>query len=406
MTMTATPRDTRWMAPFAGTLAAMFALQMSNLGFSPLLPSIQHEFAMSFTQLGLFTGIYGLLALVLSVPAGLAAKRLGEKPTLIAGLLVVALGSLLLGSAWSFSTALASRGLTIVGYRFAFVCVLVAVAVTSPPSLKGRTMGVVGATSSLASVVGAPVGGMLERALGWRTGILGYAMAALIGAIVFALLYSARPASEGSADAHAAGASTSSGASAFRTPIVWLLALLVGLGGFGQFTVTYFVPSVARSVFGLDAVAAGWIISTGFVCAIVVNLGVGALMDRFDKWTILGGMFVLLAIASSAMTVENESIFRVATAAVLSLGFTAANQLYGIAGAVTRGRETGNAIGVVSLGAGLFGYFGPQMLGILRDWTGGFAAGFYMVAAADVLTLILIICAARLVGPLRGAAAH
>jgi hypothetical protein len=43
------------------------------------------------------------------------------------------------------------------------------------------------------------------------------------------------------------------------------------------------------------------------------------------------------------------------------------------------------------------------MLGILRDWTGGFAAGFYMVAAADVLTLILIIVAARVVGPLRGA---
>ena len=46
-------------------------------------------------------------------------------------------------------------------------------------------------------------------------------------------------------------------------------------------------------------------------------------------------------------------------------------------------REAGNAMGVVSLGAGLFGFFGPQMLGILRDWTGSFAAGFYMVAIAD-----------------------
>ena len=35
-------------------------------------------------------------------------------------------------------------------------------------------------------------------------------------------------------------------------------------------------------------------------------------------------------------------------------------------------------------------YFGPQMLGILRDLTGSFAAGFYMVAIADVLTLTLI----------------
>jgi len=34
---------------------------------------------MSYTQIGLFTGMYGLLALVLSVPAGIVAKRCGEK---------------------------------------------------------------------------------------------------------------------------------------------------------------------------------------------------------------------------------------------------------------------------------------------------------------------------------------
>jgi predicted MFS family arabinose efflux permease len=69
-----------WTVPFAVTLVAMFALQLSNLGFSPLLPSIQQEFGMNYTQLGLFTGVYGLLALALSVPAGVSAKRFGEKP--------------------------------------------------------------------------------------------------------------------------------------------------------------------------------------------------------------------------------------------------------------------------------------------------------------------------------------
>jgi nitrate/nitrite transporter NarK len=61
-------------------------------------------------------------------------------------------------------------------------------------------------------------------------------------------------------------------------------------------------------------------------------------------------------------------------------------------------QETSNAMGVVSLGAGLFGYFGPQLLGILRDWTGSFSAGFYMVAIADVITLGLIILLYRLTG--------
>ena len=99
MTTTVLPvAPANWLLPFAATLIAMFALQLSNLGFSPLLPSIQQEFGMSYTQLGLFTGLYGLLAMLLSVPAGISAKRFGEKHVLGIGLLGVAAGSVLLGA--------------------------------------------------------------------------------------------------------------------------------------------------------------------------------------------------------------------------------------------------------------------------------------------------------------------
>jgi predicted MFS family arabinose efflux permease len=258
-------------------------------------------------------------------------------------------------------------------------------------------MGVVGATASLASVIGAPFGGTLAEAYGWRLGILGYALAAVAGALVVLTFYRAA----GSAgtvvtNPHAmtggAGAGSGNAPSAFRTPIVWVLAALIGLGGMGQFSVTFFVPSVAQSTFGLDAVSAAWILSTGYLCAIGANLGVGYLMDRFNKWKVMAALFAVLMVASASMTVEHLLVFRLATATVLAGGFTAANQIYGIAGEVLRGRETGNVIGVVSLGAGVFGYLGPQMLGALRDWTGGFDAGWYMVAAADAITLTLIVC--------------
>ena len=376
-----------WLLPFGATLMAMFALQLSNLGFSPLLPSIQQEFGMSYTQLGLFTGLYGLLAMLLSVPAGVSARRFGEKRVLGIGLLGVAAGSVLLGEAWSFESAITFRGLTIFGYRFAFVSVLIAVTLTAPAALRGRTMGVLGATSALASVVGAPLGGVLVGEFGWRLAILGYAAMAVLGATVFWLFY--RPTSEDSTTVTEHRVRGSSW-SAFASPVVWMLALVVGLGGFGQFTVTYFVPSVANALYGLDAKAAGLIISTGYLTAIVVNLGVGLLADRFNKLIVLGAVFVLLAVASFSMAIENLLTFRLATAAVIGFGFTAANQLYGLAGSVMPRHEVGHAMGVVSLGAGLFGYFGPQMLGILRDQTGSFAAGFYMVAIADVITLVLI----------------
>jgi cyanate permease len=265
--------------------------------------------------------------------------------------------------------------------------VLIAVALTAPRSLRGRTMGVLGATSAMASVVGAPLGGLLVGRFGWRLAILGYASMAILGAAVFWLFYRPTTAADTATEAPVHGISSRS---AFLSPVVWMLALIVGLGGFGQFTVTYFVPSVARAVYGLDAAAAGIIISTGYLTAIVVNLGIGMLADRFNKLVVLGGVFVLLAIASSSLAIEQLVIFRVATAAVIGFGFTAANQLYGLAGSVMPRREAGNAMGVVSLGAGLFGFFGPQMLGILRDYTGSFAAGFYMVAVCDCLTLGLI----------------
>jgi predicted MFS family arabinose efflux permease len=394
-TVTAAASPTLWLLPFGVTLVAMFSLQLSNLGFPPLLPSIQADVGMSFTQLGFFTGLYGLLALLLSVPAGLTAKRFGEKRVLAAGLVGVAIGSVLLSRAWNFETAVAFRGVTIVGYRFAFVSVLIAVALTAPPKLRGRTMGVLGATSGMASVVGAPLGGALVGELGWRMAILGYAAMALLGAAVFALFYRAAIEPD-STPVAAAEADAGLRRSAFRTPVVWLLALIVGLGGFGQFTITYFVPSVADSVYGLNAAAAGIIISTGYIAAIALNLVIGMLADRFNKLAVLGGIVAVLAAASASLAIEHELLFRVATAVVIGFGFSAANQLYGLAGSLMPRGETGNAMGIVSLGAGLFGYFGPQMLGILRDTTGSFAAGFYMVAAADLMTLGLIALLYRL----------
>jgi predicted MFS family arabinose efflux permease len=394
MTTVTSGRFPAWLLPFGATLAAMFALQLSNLGFPPLLPAIQRDFGMSFTQLGLFTALYGLLAMLLSVPAGISARHFGEKPVLVAGLLGVAVGSILLGQAQSAESAIGFRGLVIFGYRFAFVSVLVAVALTAPPALRGRTMGVLGATSAMASVVGAPLGGALVGELGWRTAILGYAGMAVLGAAVFWLFY--RPIEAARPHSATDVAPNAQQRSAFRSPVVWLLALIVGLGGFGQFTITQFVPSVAEAVHGLDARAAGLILSTGYLAAIAANLVIGVLADRLNRLAVLGGVFVLLGCASAAMNIPSELGFRVATAAVISLGFAAANQLYGLAASVMPRHEAGHAMGVVSLGAGLFGFLGPQMLGVLRDQTGSFAAGFYMVVVADVITLGLIVLLYRM----------
>lgn len=163
--------------------------------------------------------------------------------------------------------------------------------------------------------------------------------------------------------------------------------MLLGLVGLPSFNVTFFVPSAAESAFGISTVSSSLIISSGYLAAVFVNLLVGYLMDRFNKWRVMGVLMTTMVIASLGMAAHSLPLFRICTVMLLAFGFAATNQGYGLAADVLRGRESGNVMGVVSLGAGVFGYIGPQALGSLRDWTGGFNIGWYVIAGVCLVTV-------------------
>ncbi|MBZ5576233.1 MAG: MFS transporter [Acidobacteriia bacterium] len=382
--MTIRPRH--WTTSVAAVILAMMAIQMSSLGFSPLLPAIRIDLAASYSQMGLFTGMYGLIAIFISLPAGILAARFGEKRMLLSGLIVTAVGLASLGVAHSYGVALASRALWLVGYRFAFICVFTAMAVGTPEKYRSRTMGTLGALAALASVIGAPFGTRLAESVGWRGGIFGFAGIALAGGALFAALY--WPAATGSASAGGAHgyAFTPGPVSAMRNPVMWGLIFL-GLINMGGFSATFFVPYAVESVFGLNARESAAIISSSYLFSIFLNLTVGWLCDRYSRWNIMIVLAVLLVPASFAVLSHDLLVFRIGVVLVVSLGHAATNQIYAICGSVLARNEIGTGMGIVGLGSGIFGYLGPQMLGYLRDSTGGFTAGWLFVAFAAVVSL-------------------
>jgi predicted MFS family arabinose efflux permease len=377
-----------WAAPFIVTLFAMLSLQVSNLGFSPLVPAIQKEFGLSFSQVGLFAGMYGLISVFVSVPAGLMIRKVGEKWALAGGLIVVALGLARLSVAGSAPAAFGARALWLTGYRCAFIAVMTAIALSCPPWVRGRSMGVLGAIAALASVVGAPMGSAVARDFGWRNGVVMYALAAAIGAVVFAAWYRTRDVSEAAPEAASASVP-------FRSPVVWGVALLSGLSGVTSLTANTFLPSALNGVFRLDAVEAASMISTGFAWAIVLNLSFGFLMDRFNRSLVMGAVALLLMCGSLLMLSRELATFRMGAVTVLALGHAAIQQSYALAADVLRGRHTGNVMGIVGGVAGVVNYLTPQGLGILRDRSGGFDAGWYMLAAISGITFVLVVLLRR-----------
>jgi predicted MFS family arabinose efflux permease len=365
----------------------MMAIQMASLGFAPLLPAMQKDLAASYSQMGLFTGMYGIIALFVSLPAGVFAARIGEKRALLIGLAVTAIGLLSLSQAARYETALLFRALWLIGYRTAFIGVFTAMAVVTPDRYRSRTMGILGAMAALASVMGAPFGTRLAESLGWRGGIQGYAAISLVGALIFGLFYRRKRSPSSAAAGPRRAPLTGLGAlSALRNPIIWGMILL-GLINMGGFSVTFFVPYAVQSVFGLGPRDAASIISTSYLVSIPLNLGFGYLCDRYLRWNMMILVAILLIPASFAVMSHELLVFRIAVALIVSLGHAATNQLYAIGSSLLPKEEVGKGMGIVGLGSGIFGYLGPQMLGYLRDATGGFTAGWIFVACAAVLAL-------------------
>ena len=381
-----------WIVPFIATVFAMMTLQMSSLGFTPLLPDIQRDFGINYSQVGLFSGIYGLAAIIFSIPGGVLAKRFGEKIILWLGLLVVTLGLVLLSRSPNFALGLSARAVWIIGYRVAFVCVMTAIARVVPSHRRSIAMGILGAMSSLASVIGAPFGTSIGVAFGWRNGILAFAGMALLGSIVFGIFYRLPETVGQHFDRDHPVRSL--GSDAFGDPLVWSTVLL-GLANMGGFSANFFVPSAVRTTFHLGPTVAAYMISASYVTAIFANLLCGYLADRLNRWNVVIAIMLVLIPASFAMMTPNLFVFRVATAVVISLGLCVTNQIFAIASEVVPAREIGPVMGIVSLGGGIFGYVGPQMLGILRDRTGSFTAGWYFVAIGALIALVVILILKR-----------
>ncbi len=377
-----------WVTCYVATVVAMMAIQASSLGFSPLIPFMKESWGMSYTQMGTFTGLYGLVALVVSLPAGVLAKRYGEKSVLSVGLILATAGLLLVALADTYPQGLVARTLWLIGYRLAFICVVTAVAVTVPGRWRGNAMGLVGALTALATILGSSFSSHMQLSVGWRQSMVGFAALTLIAAACFMYFYHPAKPSEARATVRLPGQSGLF--SAFRIPIVWTIPLL-GLANAGGFAATFFVPSVVRSEFHAGPATSSNIIAGAYALAIVANPVCGWLADRFDRWLVMAAISAVMIPACLLLSSRNIYVFGLATALLVALGHASANQVYPTAAGLLRGRDTGPIMGIVGLGSGIFGYLGPQALGWMRDYSGGFDLGWRAVMCTTVAIVLLLL---------------
>jgi len=153
---------------------------------TPLLPHYAHALDLGKTGAGVLAAAYPAGCLLSAIPSGWVATRAGAKPTVIAGLTVVACCTVLFGiatTAWELDVARFAQGFA---SAFTWTGALTWLVAAAPAATRGRTIGNAFAAASAGALFG-PVLGAIASQAGVRATFVAVGVGSL-GLALWALL--------------------------------------------------------------------------------------------------------------------------------------------------------------------------------------------------------------------------
>jgi len=133
------------------------------------LPSIQHSFHATVSDLQWTIDAYSLVIACLLMLSGSLADRFGRRRVFQIGLIIFSLGSLLCSVAPGLGWLVASRGLQAIGGSMLNPVALSIIFNTfTDHTSRARAMGVWGSVFGLSLALGPVLGGVLVSGIGWR----------------------------------------------------------------------------------------------------------------------------------------------------------------------------------------------------------------------------------------------
>ncbi|HZB35630.1 MAG TPA: MFS transporter [Gaiellaceae bacterium] len=147
----------------------VFVDTMFFAALTPLLPDYVDEFNLSKAGAGVLSGAYPAGALLGGVPSGIAAARIGARPTAVAGLIMIAVTTFVFATADSLLLLDLSRFAQGFGSALAWTAGLTWLVSETPPARRGQTIG-----SAMAAAI---VGALFGPVLGGAASVVGQAIA-------------------------------------------------------------------------------------------------------------------------------------------------------------------------------------------------------------------------------------
>lgn len=189
VTSTSLSENNSW---FVIALFAFAAFIFNTTEFIPigLLPNIADSLHVPESQTGRLITIYAWSVTILSLPLTLATTKIERKKLLISLFLLFITAHILSSVAWSYYSLMTSRLLIACSHAI-FWSITIPLAVRlAPQGNHAKALAFIVTGSSLATVLGVPLGTAIGQHAGWR---VTFAIIAIIAFIITVLLFSKLP---------------------------------------------------------------------------------------------------------------------------------------------------------------------------------------------------------------------
>jgi DHA1 family inner membrane transport protein len=296
----------RWAALLALALGG-FGLGLTEFVAMGLLPDMArdllpaayaHSAPDAVAKAGWMITAYAL-GVVVGAPTLAALTARMPRRRLVLGLVgLILLGTVASALAPTFALVLAGRFVAALAHGAYFGAAGLLAATLIGPGNQAKGFAVVLSGLTAANVFGVPLITGLGQAAGWRVAYL--AIAAVFAATLFAVLFTVPEM------AAAPGGSPRAELRVFRSPQVWLVALVVAIGFAGFFTVNSYIAPVTTHITGLSERAVPWVLAAMGLGMTVGNALGGVAADRNLRRSVLFGFAgIIAAIAFFALAARN-----------------------------------------------------------------------------------------------------
>lgn len=362
-----------------------FGAVYANVVMNPVLTQIGREFGTTTGTAGLVVAAYGVPGILIGLVAGPYSDRIGRKPFLVGGSLVMGICTALSALAPTFEVLVVTRALAGMGASLIFPNVNATLADTFPYSERGKAISTVMGLNTMASIAGIPLAGIIAELTSWRVSLLLVAVLALAAAAAVLFLI---PRSRPTGDVRRARALFGSILES-RSAMAAIVSSLMG----ALFWFTWVTYSVVyfEDVHGLTpSVAATIALTLGLGVLVGSQIG-GRLGDRLGHrqivWSSIAiSAVLLLALTNLPLPLAAAAALNFVVSGVIGARFATNTALLGEQVPAARGTMLAITSSVVSVGIVLGAWIG----GILIDGPGFPALGVVCAVVGMASALIVI----------------